>query len=115
LSAPNFTRGFYTTEHRLRQLQHREPPPINRGPNAILFGVGSPAGVVDTSLLRPNLRRPTNKIEVRYGDNDSLRESIDFNRVLVKGSSLCAWPRCTTRSATTSARLRGEEAHLRRR
>ena len=84
LSAPNFTRGFYTTNIAFDSY-NTETVTINRGPNAILFGVGSPAGVVDTALLRPNLRRDTNKVEVRYGDNDSLRESFDFNRVLVKG------------------------------
>jgi len=84
LSAPNFTRGFYTTNIAFDSY-NTETVTINRGPNAILFGVGSPAGVVDTSLLRPNLRRDTNKVEVRYGDNDSLRASFDFNRVLVKG------------------------------
>lgn len=84
LSAPNFTRGFYTTSIAFDSY-NTETVTINRGPNAILFGVGSPAGVVDTSLLRPNLRRDTNKVEVRYGDNDSLRESFDLNRVLIKG------------------------------
>src|SRR5690606_29453425 len=57
---------------------------VNRGPNAILFGVGSPAGVVEQSLLRANLGRNQNKVEVRYGNNDSRRSSVDFNRVLIE-------------------------------
>lgn len=84
LSAPNFTRGFYTTDFPVDSY-NTEAVTINRGPNAILFGVGSPAGVVDTSLLRPNLRRDSHKVELRYGSHDSFRQSIDFNRVLVPG------------------------------
>ncbi len=84
LSAPNFTRGFYTTDIAFDSY-NTETVTINRGPNAILFGVGSPAGVVDTALLRPNLQRHAHKVEVRYGDNDSFRQSLDFNRVLVPG------------------------------
>ncbi|MBL9212950.1 MAG: hypothetical protein JNL92_20990 [Opitutaceae bacterium] len=84
LSAPNFTRGFYNTDIAFDSY-NTETVTINRGPNAILFGVGSPAGVVDTALIRPHLRRNSHKVEVRYGDNDSLRQSIDFNRVLVPG------------------------------
>ncbi len=84
LTAPNFTRGFFTTDIAFDSY-NTETVTVNRGPNAILFGVGSPAGVVDTGLLRPNLRRNTNRVTVRYGDNDSLRREIDFGRVLLEG------------------------------
>lgn len=82
LSAPNFTRGFFTTDIPFDGY-NTQAVTVNRGPNAILFGVGSPAGVVDHALLAPNLSRNANKIELRYGDNDSLRRSVDFNRVLL--------------------------------
>jgi catecholate siderophore receptor len=83
LGAPNFTRGFFNTDI-ATDGYNVESVTINRGPNAILFGVGSPAGVVESSLLRPNLNQNKNKIEVRVGDNSSLRNTIDFNRVLIK-------------------------------
>ncbi len=84
LSAPNFTRGFYTSDVALDSY-NTETVTVNRGPNAILFGVGSPAGVVDAALLRASLRRDTNKVELRYGSHDSFRQSLDFNRVIVPG------------------------------
>lgn len=83
LGAPNFTRGFYTTDI-ATDSYNVESMTVNRGPNAILFGVGSPAGVVESSLLRPNVSRNKNRIEVRIGDNSSLRSTVDFNRVLIK-------------------------------
>jgi outer membrane receptor protein involved in Fe transport len=82
LGAPNFTRGFYTTDI-ATDGYNVENVTVNRGPNAILFGVGNPAGVVESSLLRPNLNRDRNKVEVRVGDNSSLRNTVDFNRVLI--------------------------------
>ncbi len=83
LANPNFTRNFFTSDIAIDSY-NTESVTVNRGPNAMLFGVGSPAGVVDTALLRPNLRRDTNKVEARYGNNDSYRGVFDFNRVLVR-------------------------------
>jgi outer membrane receptor protein involved in Fe transport len=83
LGAPNFTRGFYNTDI-ASDGYNIENVTVNRGPNAILFGVGNPAGVVESSLLRPNLSQNKNKVEVRVGDNSSLRNTVDFNRVLIK-------------------------------
>jgi hypothetical protein len=83
LAGPNFSRGFFTSEINFDSY-NTEAVTVNRGPNAILFGVGSPAGVVEQSLLRANLARNRNKVEVRVGNNDSLRSSVDFNRVLIE-------------------------------
>ncbi|MDP3069964.1 MAG: TonB-dependent receptor plug domain-containing protein [Opitutaceae bacterium] len=83
LSAPSFSRGFYTTDI-ATDSYNVESVTVNRGPNAILFGVGSPAGFVESALLRPNLRRNNNKVEIRAGNNGALRNTVDFNRVLLK-------------------------------
>ena len=82
LAGPTFTRGFFASDvpsdgYNLGSVT------VNRGPNAMLFGVAQPSGVVDANVNHADTRRNQNKIEVRYGDNDSLRESINFNRVLV--------------------------------
>lgn len=84
LSAPNFTRGFFATEIPFDSY-NTESVTVNRGPNAILFGVGSPAGVVDAALARANVNRNSNRVDVRVGDNSSLRQSANFNRVLIPG------------------------------
>lgn len=82
LAAPNPTRGFSTSSIAFDGY-NAERVTGNRGPNTILFGVGSPAGVVDTSLLSPGLPRNPNKNEGRYGNNDSLRSLVDFDGVLI--------------------------------
>lgn len=58
---------------------------INRGANAVLFGLGSPAGIIETSTSIP-LFRNRNVISGsgdRYG---SARQTVDFERVLVPGT-----------------------------
>lgn len=82
LSAPGFTRNFFLTNIAIDSY-NTSAVTVNRGPNAILFGIGSPAGVVDTTLIMPDLNRDRNKVEHRFGDNNSHRFSVDFNRVLI--------------------------------
>lgn len=56
---------------------------INRGPNSLLFGIGNPAGTIDTSLRKAQLGRNSNEVTARYGSNRSYRSSLDVNRVLL--------------------------------
>jgi outer membrane receptor protein involved in Fe transport len=83
LATPGFTRGYFTTNVAMDSY-NTERVTVARGPNAMLFGVGSPAGVVDTSLLLPDLIRDRNSITFRYGNNDSRRFTVDFNRTLIR-------------------------------
>lgn len=83
LASPNFTRGFFTTNIPMDSY-NTDTVTVNRGPNAILFGVGSPAGVVDSTLIRADTAENKHKVQVRFGNNESLREEVDFNRVLLK-------------------------------
>jgi hypothetical protein len=82
LAAPNFTRGYFGTNIAFDSY-NTDTVTVSRGPNAALFGVGSPAGVVDTSLLQADVHRNRNKLVVRYGNNDAFRQTLDINRVLV--------------------------------
>lgn len=82
LAAPTFTRDYFTTAVAFDSY-NTSTVTVNRGPNAALFGVGSAAGVVNTSLVSSDLGRDSNKVVFRYGNNGSARESLDFNRVLI--------------------------------
>lgn len=82
LAAPTFTRGLFPSSLPMDSF-NTEAVTVNRGANAILFGTGSPAGVVETSLIQADTRRDRNTVVARYGDNDSIRASIDLNRVLL--------------------------------
>ncbi|MBM3854599.1 MAG: hypothetical protein FJ399_15860, partial [Verrucomicrobia bacterium] len=53
------------------------------GPNSLLFGLGSPSGVVDTSLKRAQFR-DRYAAEVRYDNWDAYRSEVDINKVLIE-------------------------------
>jgi len=57
---------------------------LQRGANSILFGVGSPAGIVNTSLNQANYK-DTYKFENRLDQYGSDRNVVDFNKVIIPG------------------------------
>jgi hypothetical protein len=58
---------------------------INRGPNALLFGIGSPGGVVNNTTLPPVFGRNFYEAKFQIGQRGSHRESFDLNREIVPG------------------------------
>jgi outer membrane receptor protein involved in Fe transport len=57
----------------------------SRGPNSILFGIGSAGGIVNasTKVARPN--KDAYKLEGTVSSHDSIRGSLDLNKVLIPG------------------------------
>ncbi len=55
---------------------------LQRGPNSILFGVGSPAGIINTSVNTAGFKN-ANTVENRLDRYGSVRFSLDINRVLI--------------------------------
>jgi outer membrane receptor protein involved in Fe transport len=56
---------------------------LQRGPNSILFGIGSPAGIINNSINGAAFRN-ANEVEVQVASYGSYRGSLDLNRVLLK-------------------------------
>ncbi len=57
---------------------------LQRGPNSILFGFGSPAGIINTSINGATLGRSSGNVEFRAGSFGSMRASFDYNKVLLE-------------------------------
>lgn len=57
---------------------------VNRGPNSMLFGLGSAGGIINTGLIKAMPNRTKTKIEGQYGQHESGRIAFDHNQVLVK-------------------------------
>ena len=83
LGVATLTRDFYLTEIPFDSYNSSRAT-INRGPNAILFGVGTPGGILNNTLNTANLGDDFGEIQIRLGKNRTHRESLDINRVLVK-------------------------------
>ena len=56
---------------------------LQRGPNSILFGQGSPAGIINTRTKQASFR-DANEVSFRVGSWGSTRGTIDINKVLIK-------------------------------
>jgi len=55
---------------------------IQRGPNSILFGLGSPAGMVNASTRNAEFKTK-GSVDFRLGSYDSKRSSLDFNQDII--------------------------------
>ncbi len=85
LGAPDNTRDFFLTSIPWDSYNSGRVE-INRGANAILFGLGSPSGVQNVGLNRAVFDE-INRVEFRVqdgGEELSYRAWVDFNRVLVE-------------------------------
>lgn len=56
---------------------------ISRGPNSMLFGMGSPAGIVNQTNAQAVLNRNTSSITFRGDDRGSFRTSLSLNRGII--------------------------------
>ncbi len=56
---------------------------LQRGPNSVLFGIGSPAGIINSSINGATFK-DGNEVEFQFGSFGTHRQSADFNKVLIK-------------------------------
>jgi outer membrane receptor protein involved in Fe transport len=55
---------------------------LQRGANSILFGIGSPAGIINSSINSASLK-DGNKVELQVASFGSTRATLDLNKVLL--------------------------------
>ncbi len=85
LARPDNTRDYFKTDIPFDQY-NTERIDINRGSNSFLFGLGSPAGLINNQLSRAQFNDMT-RIRFRVGsggDQPSFRSEIDINREVLK-------------------------------
>jgi hypothetical protein len=84
LSGADLTRDFFLTNIPLDSY-NTDRVDISRGANAILFGLGSPAGIINNQLKTASLRKNSLKFDQTVGRFDSHREVLDVNQAIVPG------------------------------
>jgi outer membrane receptor for ferric coprogen and ferric-rhodotorulic acid len=82
LAGADTTRNYFATRIPL-DAYNTESATINRGSNSILFGLGSPAGIIENTLLTPKFKNRA-RVQLSTGSYGSVRESADIERVLLK-------------------------------
>lgn len=83
LGAASLTRDFFLTSIPFDTYNSSQVT-INRGPNSVLFGVGSPGGIIDNSLNKASLLKNSGSVSFRVGSHGSHRVTVDLNQVLIK-------------------------------
>jgi len=83
LSGADLTRDFFSTDIGMDSY-NTERVDISRGANAILFGLGSPAGIINNQLKVANLRRNDITFTERVSRYGSHREVLDVNQTIVR-------------------------------
>src|SRR5690606_18155048 len=83
LNTADLTRNFFVTSIPM-DAYNTSRIDIQRGPNSILFGLGSPAGIINNTLKDPNLREMSGEVQLRYGSYDSYRTVLDASVPLIK-------------------------------
>lgn len=82
LARPNYTRNYFTTSIPIDRYNTGQIT-ISRGPNSLLFGLGSAGGVVDAGLGLATLGRDNTKMQFRFDNEGSTRSEFDVNRTLI--------------------------------
>ena len=85
LAAPDAGINNFPTNNRVPfDSYNTQSVEITRGPNSLLFGLGTPAGIVNQTSAQAALNRNTNQVVLRTDQYGSFRTSLAFNRELVK-------------------------------
>lgn len=82
LAAADNTRGYFLTDTPWDSY-NVDRVDMQRGPNAILFGLGSPAGIINTTLDRASFE-DAGELELGFGSYGSVRVAANANKVLLE-------------------------------
>lgn len=83
LAGATEARDFYNTAIPF-DAYNIERVEVNRGANAVLFGTGSPAGIINSALKRATFK-DAYSVETRVSSYESYRGTLDLNQQLIRG------------------------------
>ncbi len=85
LAAPDASLNYFPTNNRVPfDSYNTQSIEITRGPNSLLFGLGSPSGIVNQTAAQAALNKNTGTVQLRTDHNGSFRSSLALNRSLIK-------------------------------
>lgn len=85
LAAPDAAMNYFPTNSRIPfDSYNTQSVEITRGPNSLLFGLGSPSGIVNQTAAQAALNKNTGAIQLRTDQNGTFRSSLALNRSIIK-------------------------------
>ncbi len=83
LASADLTRNYFETDIAF-DAYNTERVTINRGPNSLLFGIGSPGGIINNSTMQASVSKNFGEFSIRLGERSSHRETLNYNRVIIE-------------------------------
>ncbi len=83
LGRADLTRGLNLTDIGFDSY-NTERVTVSRGPNSLLFGIGSPAGVIDADPKQALQNKNLREVAIRMDNYGTLRSEFDLNQAVVK-------------------------------
>lgn len=84
LGAADVTADFFNVGFGNLDSYNVERLSVVRGPNSILSGLGSPAGILDYTIKKAYTEKNSGSLGFKFDDQGSIRTTIDLNRILVE-------------------------------
>ncbi len=81
LNQASFSRGFFGSSFQ-SDSYNTDSTTVASGSNPVLFGLGSSAGIIDSSAGRAAMRNRMN-VRLQYSSEDSKRATLNLNRVII--------------------------------
>lgn len=83
LGTADLTRGFFLTDIPFDSYNTGRVT-VSRGPNSLLFGIGSPGGVINNMTNQALHGRDFGEFSFRVDNYDSIRATLDYNKNLIE-------------------------------
>lgn len=61
---------------------------FSRGPNSVLFGIGSPAGIINSTTKMARIGQTSGSVQLQVGSFDERRATLDYNHSLTDNLAL---------------------------
>ena len=74
------TSDFFTQAKAPVDFYNKTSFTVARGPNAILYGIGSPGGIVNSSRKRPLFGKDQSELQFRIDNYGSIRSTLDVSK-----------------------------------
>jgi iron complex outermembrane recepter protein len=82
IASSTYARGFFDTNVR-GDSYNVERFTMANGPNSILYGLGSPAGIVNSTIKRASAQKNFGEFSFKFDTNDGHRKSVDYNQFVL--------------------------------
>ncbi len=79
----DLTRGYFLTDIPFDSY-NTDRVTVSRGPNSILFGIGSPGGVINNGTKQAVQNADFGEFSLRIDNYGSMRASLDYNKSLIE-------------------------------